>query len=144
MKELLIFTMTFLFGFNCHAIDPSNLQDDVYYLVVNKNNPIEKVSKLELAMYYLGKGKKWPNNKTVLTARNTHNEIDFLFLAEQLMLDPKRFEAYWNKKKGNKDMIQPRVLKNDEEVIDFVVSQEGAIGVVSDKTNKDVKYISIQ
>lgn len=121
------------------------LQAQSYKVIVNSSNSVSSVSKSELSDLFLKKKAKWASGQSVspvdLSAKSSIRES---FSQEILGKSVGAIKSYWQQfvfaGKGT-----PPVEKNsDNEVIEYVKSNEGAVGYISSGGNTaGVKVVTL-
>ncbi|MBF0360597.1 MAG: hypothetical protein HQK49_06280 [Oligoflexia bacterium] len=118
-----------------------------YFIVVNEQNPISKISANELKKIYLGSKVNWEtNDKLIMPAIfEDTDEKEFKFINDVLDFSVAAYRSYWRKKLFTGEGLPPKKYTNNDEVIDFVRHNKGAIGVISvnNLKNTDLKYVQI-
>lgn len=109
----------------CHAAS--------YQVIVQKANPIDSISKSELADVFLKKTTRWRNGRAVTPVdqadRNSiRGEFDLAVLGKEVAW----VKSYWQRMIFSGRATPPPELANDFEVVDFVRTNPDAVGYVSD------------
>ena len=103
-------------------------------IIVNKDNPIGNMDAGQVKLYWLRKVKKrWPEiNKNIKPAdRKFKCSERELFYGKVLNMSADEVETYFvTKQYQNAEMPQTKFV-GDNEIIDFVASEPGAIGFVN-------------
>lgn len=135
---------------NCFIISNANsaISQPDYFAVVNAQNPIKEISIQELKKIYLGDSINWKNNdKLIMPAiYEDIDEKEFKFINEILDFSAAAYRSYWRKKVFTGEGIPPKKYTHNDEVIDYVKHNKGAIGIVTTNkinNNPDLKYVSI-
>jgi ABC-type phosphate transport system substrate-binding protein len=103
-------------------------------IVVNKDNPITKLTSGEVKLYWLRKIKKrWPElNKNIKPVdRKTKNAEQDAFYSKVLGMTGPDVETYFNQKQYENGEKPQDKFASDNDVIDFVGEEAGAIGFVN-------------
>ena len=113
-------------------------QEAAYNVVVNKDNPVNSLTKKEVSNLFLKKVTKWSNGRTVqpLDLVETSRVRD-KFSKEIHSRKVSSIKAYWQKQIFSGRKIPPAEKKSDREVLTFVQKNPGAIGYIS-SANKGV------
>lgn len=130
-KEITIFIVLLLLAANIFAQSAS--------VIVNKNSKVQNVSNEELRKIYLGKKEMWGDGSRIVLAflsPEKSNSTNLLF-DSVLGMDVLKFRKYWVKKLFAGNGIKPNEFDTEQEVIDFVMKNPGAIGVVSSGVNEN-------
>ena len=129
MKKVLVF-VSFLFLL-LTAFAPAGTEVAV---VVNKDNPVEKLTAGEVKLYWLRKIKKrWPEiNKNIKPVdRKTKNAEQDAFYAKVLGMSAPDVETYFTQKQYESGEKPQDKFASDSAVIDFIGEEAGGIGFVS-------------
>jgi ABC-type phosphate transport system substrate-binding protein len=103
-------------------------------IVVNKENPIEKLSSGEVKLYWLRKIKKrWPElNKNIKPVdRKTKNPEQDAFYSKVLGMSANDVETYFNTKQYESGEKPQDKFPSDAAILEFVGEEAGAIGFVN-------------
>jgi ABC-type phosphate transport system substrate-binding protein len=103
-------------------------------IIVNKENPVEKLTTGEVKLYWLRKIKKrWPDlNKNIKPVdRKTKNADQDAFYAKVLGMSASDVETYFNAKQYESGEKPQDKFASDAAIIDFIAEEAGAIGFVN-------------
>ncbi len=103
-------------------------------IIVNKENPVEKLTTGEVKLYWLRKIKKrWPElNKNIKPVdRKTKNADQDAFYAKVLGMSASDVETYFNAKQYESGEKPQDKFASDADIIDFIAEEAGAIGFVN-------------
>lgn len=103
-------------------------------IIINKENPVEKLTAGEAKLYWLRKIKKrWPElNKNIKPVdRKTKNAEQDAFYAKVLGMSAADVETYFNAKQYESGEKPQDKFSSDAEIIAFVGEEAGAIGFVN-------------
>jgi ABC-type phosphate transport system substrate-binding protein len=103
-------------------------------IIVNKENPIEKLSIGEAKLYWLRKIKKrWPElNKNIKPVdRKSKSPEQDLFYSKVLGMSATDVETYFNEKQYESGEKPQDKFSSDADIISFVAEEPGAIGFVN-------------
>ncbi len=103
-------------------------------VIVNKENPVDKLSAGEVKLYWLRKIKKrWPElNKNIKPVdRKTKCAEQDAFYSKVLGMSASDVETYFSAKQYESGEKPQDKLASDAAIIDFVAEEAGAIGFVS-------------
>lgn len=103
-------------------------------IIVNKENPVEKLTSGEVKLYWLRKIKKrWPElNKNIKPVdRKTKNPEQDVFYDKVLGMSAADVETYFNAKQYESGEKPQDKFPSDEAIIDFVAEEAGALGFVN-------------
>lgn len=103
-------------------------------VVVNKENPVEKLTAGEVKLYWLRKIKKrWPElNKNIKPVdRKTKSAEQDAFYSKVLGMSASDVETYFNAKQYESGEKPQDKLASDADIINFVGEEAGAIGFVN-------------
>lgn len=116
----------------CGLLLLANLSQAQVYVIVNKNNPIESLSKTEVEQIYTLKKKNWDNGSKILVLDNKNENAStkfYSFFGKQVT----DFRKIWMRVQFSGEGQAPTVLNNDAEVIQKVSNEVNAIGFVAQK-----------
>jgi ABC-type phosphate transport system substrate-binding protein len=115
-----------------------------YALIVNKSNPINKISLEILEKIFLGKKIHWPNGKKIKVLVLKDGSIHKDFLKDTVKKSPMKFSMHWKKIIFTGIGSPLKTCNTEQEVIDFVLANETAIGYISKKSlNDSVKSVPV-
>lgn len=103
-------------------------------IIINKENPVEKLTAGEVKLYWLRKIKKrWPElNKNIKPVdRKTKNAEQDAFYGKVLGMSAADVETYFNAKQYESGEKPQDKLASDADIINFVGEEAGAIGFVN-------------
>lgn len=103
-------------------------------IIVNRENPVDKLTSGEVKLYWLRKIKKrWPElNKNIKPVdRQTKNPEQDAFYQKVLGMSAADVETYFNAKQYESGEKPQDKLPSDAAVIDFVAAEAGALGFVN-------------
>jgi ABC-type phosphate transport system substrate-binding protein len=117
-----------------------------YVVIVNAANPAASLSKAELGRIFLKKVTAWPDSKPIVAvdqSRTAAVRQDFSVDVHQK--DADAISAHWQVLVFSGRDVPPRIVRSDDEVIEFVKDNPGAIGYVSSKAalNAGVKKVTV-
>ena len=103
------------------------------------------LSKSKLAKIYLGKFKKFSNGQRIKPVDLPKNSKEHKkFYRTVIKKSESQMNRYWSKIKYTGKGKPPKVLNSSREVLQWVASNEGAIGYIDGKyLNKSVKVVLI-
>jgi ABC-type phosphate transport system substrate-binding protein len=101
-------------------------------VVVSAENPVESLSRAELADIYLGRMTRFPNGESVVPVDQretspTHHE----FYSRYLGRTPAQIKAHWSKLIFSGRGQPPRTVAGDKAVAEFVAGNHHAIGYLA-------------
>lgn len=108
------------------------VQDSIV-VIVNNENPIASLTASEAKLFYLRKLKsRWPGiNKNIRPVdRKTKCSERSTFYEAILKMDDKAVESYFAERQFQNAERVPEKMNSDNEVIDYVASEIGAIGYI--------------
>lgn len=103
-------------------------------IVINKENPVDKLTTGEVKLYWLRKIKKrWPElNKNIKPVdRKTKSAEQDVFYSKVLGMSATDVETYFNTKQYESGEKPQDKFATDAAIIDFVAEEAGAIGFVN-------------
>jgi ABC-type phosphate transport system substrate-binding protein len=121
--------------------------DDSLAIVVNRTNPVENLSFLELRKIFLGEQTHWSNRRriTVVMLEPGNSERQAV-LAQIYKMDEKDFINYFLHGMFTGEIhAAPKALPSSAEVLKFVLNVPGAIGYVKNPdVNESVKVVRVE
>ncbi len=104
-------------------------------VIVNAKNPTAALSSAEVRKYFLKEQVTWPNGEKVRSVDRLGNTSEKrTFLERIVKLSDDELEQFWVSKRYEKGIPVPPKLHSDNEVIEYVLSFDGAIGYVNAKS----------
>lgn len=103
-------------------------------IIVNKENPVEKLTTGEVKLYWLRKIKKrWPElNKNIKPVdRKTKNAEQDTFYSKVLGMSAADVDTYFNAKQYESGEKPQDKFSTDSDIIAFIGEEAGAIGFVN-------------
>jgi ABC-type phosphate transport system substrate-binding protein len=123
--------------------DPSGLA-----IIVNLENPVESLDKIETKIYYLRiVNQNWPESRVPIRPANysPYLPIKEFFLKRVLRLNNQQMDSYFKQKESSQMMPLPANFSTEEQVVNYVAGNKGAIGYISQssvsKYSKRVKVV---
>jgi ABC-type phosphate transport system substrate-binding protein len=125
-------------GVSMHAQD--------FQLVVHPDNPTESVSSKDLSAWFLLQVTTWPSGDKVAPVDQSDEAVITAAFCEKVHgKSLSAIKSFWQKKIFSGKGVPPKKVASDEEVINFVKANPGAIGYVSTSANSaGVKVIKLQ
>ncbi len=116
-----------------------------YKVIVNNNNKTVSISKKELAMVFLKKKKKWKNGESIAPVDHQYRaEVRATFSEEIFGKKVSAVRSYWQSAMFSGMVSAPIEKMSDQEIINYIKKNKGAIGYISSTTNvSGVKVVSI-
>lgn len=102
-----------------------------YLVVVNSSAGVSELDRKQVREIYLGTRSYWENSTRIRPALMAESSEVQEFLDENLGKSEEGFKSFWRRKLFAGKGIPPVTFENREELLKFVSSQSGAIGVVS-------------
>jgi len=114
-------------------------------VIVNASNTTTTISKSDLSKHFLKKTKKWDNGDKIVPVDQSANSTvrkDFSTAIHNKSVSA--IKSYWQQYVFAGSGTPPMEKKSDDEVIEYVKSNTGAIGYVATGTNTaGVKEVTI-
>ena len=118
----------------CLALWPSVLSAQVdrsLRVVVSKENKLASLSTDDLNRIFLGKKTLWDSGTRIVPAMpDEESPAGEVFLSGTLKKSVSQFRAYWKRLLFSGGGTVPKVFRSNEQLIDFVARQPGAIAIV--------------
>ncbi|MBA3004720.1 MAG: hypothetical protein FP813_12885 [Desulfurivibrio sp.] len=116
-----------------------------YILVVNKDNPVDRLNPQEVKDIFLGKKIKWGNDLPITLVMNTNDEIHERFTRIMLQKSPVQLSVYWKKILYSGVGMLPLAVKDDEAAKSYVGTHKNAISYITeDSLDRQVKKVEIR
>jgi len=114
-------------------------------IVVNKNNPVEQLSRSELIDLFMGKYVAFPNNvKATPVELNGDHTIKIDFYRKLVGMPLSRVNAYWSRLRFTGRKRVTVFKSNENDLIAFIVANKQAIGYVPQSLiTEDLKVVYI-
>ena len=113
-----------------------------YILVVNKENPVDRLTHQEVKDIFLGKKTKWGNELPITLVMNTNEEIHERFTRIMLQKSPVQLSVYWKKILYSGGGMLPLAVKDDEAAKSYVGTHKNAISYITeDALDRQVKKV---
>ncbi len=114
-------------------------------IVVNPKNPVGDIDAARIRSAYLKEQANWPNGDLVRSVDVRANTPERkAFLEKVLKMSAAELEQYWITTRYVKGVPVPPKLASDQEVIEYVIAFEGAIGFVNAKSIDSAKRSQIR
>lgn len=122
----------------------ANLADQVK-IIVNPAVEINEIQRDDLKRIYLGKKTLWDSGARIQPSlMNEKSAVTKEFLENGLKKTVRQYRAYWKRRLFSGGGVAPRTFRSSTQVVDFVASTEGGIGVVEGTIDDDrVRVLSI-
>ena len=117
-----------------------------YKVIVNNANAQSSISKKELAMVFLKKRKRWEDGTVIAPIdQQAKASVRATFSEEIFRKKVSAIRSYWQSAMFSGMASAPDEKKSDQDVINYVKNNKGAIGYVSaDSGLGGVKVLSIK
>lgn len=132
------------------GISTSKASAQDFVIIVNQANTISTMKSVEVKLYYMRKIKQqWPDLGVAIlpVGLSTDNSAKQAFLSNVMKMSASELEAYFKQRQFANAEALPASFATEEELIDYVARNKGAIGYVSkvayDAKSSKVKAISI-
>lgn len=100
-------------------------------VVVNKVNPVDKLSQSELIDLFMGKYVAFPGNVAAIPVElNGDHKIKVEFYQNLVDMPLSRVNAYWARLRFTGRKRAAKFYTNEAEVIEFIMANENAIGYI--------------
>jgi len=114
-------------------------------IVVNKNNPVEQLSRSELIDLFMGKYVAFPNDvKAIPVELDGEQNIKIHFYKELVGMPLARVNAYWSRLRFTGRKRAAVFKSNEEDLIAFIMANDQAIGYLPESLiTADLKVVYI-
>ena len=143
MKKLAVFALLFVALLCAHG--PSAAAQEGYRVVVNKDNPIESITKQQLSQLLLKKRSKWEHGASADPVDlDSGSPVRESFSKDVHGRSVSSIKNYWQRQIFSGRGVPPPEVASDAAVVDYVSRRPGAIGYVSPRARlDDVKVVTI-
>ncbi|MFC1585862.1 substrate-binding domain-containing protein [Fibrobacterota bacterium] len=108
-------------------------EDGKIIVIVNKEGPEARASKSLIKKIYSGKIQSWEDGNLIKACdQKLHKSAAQAFLSGYLDKSVEEYQALWMEKMLSGDASPPKSMEGDEEVIEFVSRNKGAIGYINE------------
>jgi ABC-type phosphate transport system substrate-binding protein len=125
----------------------SNVVTFSHTFVVNKSNPIVKLSISEVRNIFLGNTVTWKNNQRIqIVDYNSESELREDFSSIYLKLSTNKVSMIWLKVTLSGRVSPPKIFFKERDVLKFVSENKEAIGYIDSAKDlpPDVKIIDVE
>ncbi len=114
-------------------------------MIVHPESPAGKVTRAEAANLFLGKTTQWSGGlKALPVDQKKASHAGKAFLDKIVKMTETEFKNYWVEKMLTGEAEPPKALASNEEIVQFVKANKGAIGYVDSATPREgVKVLPI-
>jgi len=114
-------------------------------VVVNKANPVDKMTRSELIDLFMGKYVAFPDdNKALPVELKGEHDIKVHFYQKLVGMPLSRVNAYWSRLRFTGRKRVAILQANEAELIDYIIANEQAIGYVPKSLiTEDLKVVYI-
>lgn len=114
-------------------------------IIVNNSVTQSSLSKEDVQLIFLGKKKKWDNGQRIKVAVLKSGPVNEAFLDKYLNKTPSKYSSYWKIAIVSGTGRPPKSFDSEQELIDYVSKEKGAIGYISSQTPfTNVKAIPVK
>jgi len=140
-----LFSLLVIFISSGFISSPNVIQSDLA-VIINVDNPVATMTASQVKLTYLRKiNKRWKelNKNIVPIDRKTDTESRKGFLKEVLQMTSDDFSRYFTEREYQNAEAPPVKFASDDEMIDYVENNIGAIGFVSKSAIKPGSKVKI-
>lgn len=116
--------------------------------VIITNSSTKMLDEATLKKIYLGKKKAWENGEKIILTTLKKGETHESFMLRLINRRPEQFTIYWKQLMFTGRGIMPKEFASEQEMVDFIAANHGAIGYISDGDSivlpEEVTVIQIQ
>lgn len=148
--KLGISLLLFPFWFAWPALDgvwkEERREDVPISVVVNRDNPVTELERGDLARIYLGRKTLWPSGARIIPLLVTEENPVTQFVIEEIVQKTiGDYRRYWRVRLFSGGGAPPITVRTFTEVVDFVATHPGAIGVVGEVGREEgIKVVSLK
>jgi len=117
-----------------------------YLIIVNPHNPESEIDRSFLEGVFLKKITRWPTDEVIRPAELTESAPSRRkFSQDVLVRSVEAVKGYWQQRIFSGRDVPPPEFATNQEVVNYVLKYDGAIGCVSSDANLDgVKLLTIK
>ena len=136
---LLSLLILFLFPLALPEASASEVQ-----IICNKDVPDSSLSKSALRNTFLGKKTEWGDGQKITFVALKGGDAHKTFCKNYIKKSSAQFLSYWKKMMFTGKGQMPKFFKDEQEMLNFVANNEGAVGYISASVKSDqVKAMAI-
>lgn len=141
LNQAIIFTILIASSISASAV----VAQEPIAIVVNKNNPINSLSRSELIDLFMGKYVAFPDDsKAIPVELEGDEDIKIDFYKQLVGMPLASVNAYWSRLRFTGRKRAAIFKRNEKDLIAFIVKNEQAIGYVAQsELNENLKVIYI-
>ena len=115
-----------------------------FKIVVNLENEITKLSRVDLARIYLGRKTLWGSQTVVPVMLQEKNPVTQVFVEKILNRKVRQYRAYWKRRLFSGGGTMPKTFHTSTQILEFVAKTPGAIGLVdSSSGGESVRVVAL-
>lgn len=119
--------------------------DNNIYIICNPNVKVDTLSSKEIKEIFLGRQKRWKDNKEIEFVIMDKTASHKLFIKKYLNKNPIQFRHWWRKQAFTGEGMMPRSFTSEKKMMEYVSKKDGTIGYASSDavTNSRLKILKI-
>lgn len=123
----------------------SSQADSQEILVITNNaDSITVLTQREIRKIFLGHQTRWQDHSRIIIVTSTNQALNKIFIRKYIRKTPSQFKHWWRKKLFTGEGKLPKSFQNDEDVIQYVAANKGAVGYIfADSAHADVNIIQL-
>ncbi len=120
-------------------------EDVSFKVIVNASNPDAELTKEEISKLFLKKEKTWKSHKEAVLPVDQVNDSPVRETFSKVIHGRKvsSIKAYWQKQIFSGRGVPPEEKKSDEEVLQYVAENAGAIGYILESAEIDSDEVKV-
>lgn len=131
----------FIIGLIIYAV-PLNAEVNV---IVNKGVQVKELDAGTMRKIFLGKRTSWSNGERIKLVTLTKGKTYMQFVKDILHMTPQQYSLHWKRALFSGTGMPPKSLNTEEEIIQYVAENEGAIGFVGvDTQDENIVKVNIK
>lgn len=124
---------------------PATADAEDYFVIANRNVPVDRISRSELRLIYLGKKTQWNDNTPIRFYLIRSPKSQTSFLAEYIGTTPEQFDHIWMQNVFTGKGMMPEMFESSAEINEAVGNNNGSIGFTYKKPDNDnIKQLSVE
>ena len=124
---------------------PSQAADQALRVIVHPSNTLEQIDRETLGRIFLKKEERFPSGMKAEPVEIVERTALYEVYVEQIhQSSESRLRRYWVDKMFSGEMMKPRQLGNEDDIVEYVAGNPAAVSVVGDNVRLEgVKQIMV-
>jgi ABC-type phosphate transport system substrate-binding protein len=114
-------------------------------IIANTSSAMASLSQNDVKKIFLGQKTYWENGQKIIIVIQKKGEVHKQFLKKYLNKSTLNFRNFWRKKIFSGNSSLPKTLNEDEDIVEYIANNSGAIGYIHKKNaSNNTKLLTIQ